>query len=292
MPQSFSIFGNELAPGEVVTAPQQTASFDQQSQQQTPNQQPQQQAAQQQAQAIQQQTIQQQTIQQQAIQQQAQVQTQATMTMPEGQASTAQMPTESFAQNFNTPINTPNTPQPAQQPQASATQNTAFAQQLKDDFNVMGQIVEQARLFRTAQNTEMVLQLKPENLGELMLRVSVTAEGTVNASFHSDNAAVRAIIENSLVSLKQELANQGLKVDNVEVYSGLSDGSSLMNGRGRQQSWQQQQNRQNAQRVGRVRGGGRISEGGSAAQSVETVQPVAAPAERNVISSDGVDLSV
>ena len=133
MPQSFSIFGNELAPGEVVTAPQQTASFDQQSQQQTPNQQqPQQQAAQQQAQAIQQQTI-----QQQAVQQQAQVQTQATMTMPEGQASTAQMPTESFAQNFNTPINTPNTPQPAQQPQASATQNTAFAQQLKDDFNVM-----------------------------------------------------------------------------------------------------------------------------------------------------------
>ncbi len=230
---------------------------------------------------------------QQAAQQAVNTQAQAQMSAPivEGQTA-AQLPGESFAQNLNNALggNTVNTPQPTTQAQPS-TPNTAFAQQLRDDFNVTGQIVESARLFRNALSgtNEMVLQLRPEHLGELTVRVSVTAEGTVNASFHSDNAAVRAIIENSLVSLKQELANQGLKVDNVEVYAGLADGGSLMNGKGRQ-AWQQ--NRQNAQRVGRVRGS-RNSEGGAqagakpAAQSVDIAQPV-----ENVATDGGVDYKV
>ena len=284
MPQSFSVFGNELEINGAVTAPQQTASqFDQQQS----NQQSQQQAQQQVQQQVQQQ------IQQQAFNAQVQAQQQAQqapLAAAEGQPAMAQMPSETFAQNLGTAVNNLNMPQQTQNAQPS-TPNTAFAQQLRDDFNVAGQIVEHARMFRNAltNSTEMVLQLKPEHLGELTLRVSVTAEGTVNASFHSENAAVRAIIENSLVSLKQELANQGLKVDNVEVYSGLADGGSLMNGRNRQ-AWQQN-GRQNAQRVGRVKGA-RSSEGGTAqststAQTVETAQPV-----ENVSSDGGVDYKV
>ena len=61
----------------------------------------------------------------------------------------------------------------------------------------------------------------------------------MNASFHSDNAQVRAVIENSLVQLRQELNNQGLKVDSVEVYAGLADGQ-LPQEQG-QQAWQNQQ---------------------------------------------------
>lgn len=213
------------------------------------------------------------------------------MPFAEGQASSAQLPGESFAQNLGSALNNLNAPQPSTQAQPS-TPNTAFAQQLRDDFNVAGQIVEQARMFRNALNnsTEMVLRLKPEHLGELTLRVSVTAEGTVNASFHSENATVRAIIENSLVSLKQELANQGLKVDNVEVYAGLADGGSLMNGK-RQQAWQQQ--RQNAQRIGRIRGNrsgsgaGGETQAASNAQSVETAAPV-----ENANTDGGVDYKV
>ena len=290
-PQSFSIFGNELELNNAVTAPQQTASFEQQSGQQPQQQFAQQQFAQQQSQQNQQQAQQQaaQVLQQQTVNAQAQAQMQSAPPV-EGQATAAQLPGESFAQNFNTAVNNLNMPQPSAQATTNA-QNTAFAQQLRDDFNVMGQIVEQARLIRSAQNTEMVLQLKPENLGELTLRVSVTAQGTVNASFHSDNAAVRAIIENSLVSLKQELSNQGLKVDNVEVYSGLSDSGSMMNGRGRQQGWQQQ-NRQNDRRVGRIRGTRIADGGGNVQQSSATVQTVETPVERNILSNDGVDLSV
>ncbi len=126
---------------------------------------------------------------------------------------------------------------------AAQVQNPQAAAQVRDEFNVAGQIVEQARLIRTATNTEMVINLKPEHLGQLTLRISVSQNGALNASFHSDNAQVRAIIENSLVQLKNDLANQGLKVENVQVYSGLSDGG-LMNGQGGQ-AWQQQQQQRN-----------------------------------------------
>ena len=113
----------------------------------------------------------------------------------------------------------------------------------REDFNVPAQIVEQARMIRTAGNTEMVINLKPEHLGQLTLRVSVSTNGAVTASFYTDNAQVRAIIENTMVQLKQELSEQGIKVDNVEVYAGLNE-DSLLNGQG-QQAWQQNQNQRN-----------------------------------------------
>ncbi|SDG36641.1 flagellar hook-length control protein FliK [Selenomonas sp. WCT3] len=112
-------------------------------------------------------------------------------------------------------------------------------QQPQADFDIPRQIVDQARLIRRAADTQMVIKLNPEHLGELTLKVSVTQNGSVNASFHSDNAQVRAVIENSLVQLRQELNNQGLKVDSVEVYAGLADGQ-LPQDQG-QQAWQNQQ---------------------------------------------------
>ncbi len=106
--------------------------------------------------------------------------------------------------------------------QTAAAQQPDAAQQVRDPYNVMQQIVDQAKLIRSGENTEMVIQLNPKHLGELTLRVSVSTNGAVNASFHTDNPTVRGLIESSMVQLKQELQAQGIKVNNVEVYSGLS----------------------------------------------------------------------
>ncbi|MBP2660842.1 MAG: Flagellar hook-length control protein-like protein [Firmicutes bacterium] len=95
-------------------------------------------------------------------------------------------------------------------------------QPVKDSYHVASQIVDQARLISGQKNTEMIIQLKPEHLGELTLKVTVES-GVVSASFHSNNSEVRNIIEASLPQLKQELSNQGLKIDNVDVYAGLGD---------------------------------------------------------------------
>ena len=121
----------------------------------------------------------------------------------------------------------------------------------------------------------MVINLKPEHLGQLTLRVSVSQNGAVNASFYSDNAQVRAVIENSLVQLKQELSDQGLKVDNVQVSSYLSD-SGLMNGQGGQ-AWQQQQQQSNP----------RIINFETLQEEVDAVTP-----ETETNSAEGVDYKI
>lgn len=91
----------------------------------------------------------------------------------------------------------------------------------EDPHNITSQIVEQARMINRVNNSEMVVKLKPEHLGELTLKVSVE-NGAVSASFHSNNSEVRTVIEASLTQLRQELSNQGLKVENVGVYAGLN----------------------------------------------------------------------
>ena len=147
----------------------------------------------------------------------------------------------------------------------------------QNDFDVPAQIVKQARMIRTAENSEMVIKLNPEHLGELTLSVSVSSNGAVNASFHSDNAQVRTIIENSLVQLRQELNNAGLKVENVQVYAGLSDGGGLMNGQGGQ-AWQQNR---------RQSSGNRRINLNSIERNVD-----AATANNENLAADGVDYSV
>lgn len=119
---------------------------------------------------------------------------------------------------------------------SSSAPAESVPRQMPSDYDVPRQIVEHARLIRNTGDTQMVIKLNPQHLGELTLKVSVSENGAVNASFHSDNAQVRTIIENSLVQLRQELNQQGLKVDSVEVYAGLSDGQ-LPQEQG-QQAWQ------------------------------------------------------
>lgn len=102
--------------------------------------------------------------------------------------------------------------------------HSAARQAVSDPYDVAGQIVERASLIKQpfqTDSSEMVIKLKPEHLGELTLRIAVE-NGQVSASFHSNNAEVRGIIENSLAQLKQDMSSQGLKVDNVGVYAGLS----------------------------------------------------------------------
>lgn len=161
------------------------------------------------------------------------------------------------------------------------TNETNQTQNLQEDFNVPRQIVEQARLLRRGEDTQMVIKLHPDHLGELTLKVSVSANGAVNASFHSDNAQVRAIIENTLVQLKQELNNQGLKVDNVDVYAGLTDGQ-LPQGEG-QQAWQQNQGHSS---------NGSIQNLGNVEDYGEETENIAAGVQSSTEAVDGVDYRV
>lgn len=123
---------------------------------------------------------------------------------------------------------------------AGAINEPQQAQQTNRTYNVPQQIVEQAKLLQNGQNSEMIIKLNPEHLGELSLKVSVNGNGGVTATFHTDNAQVRAILETSMIQLKQQLNEQGIKVDSVEVQTSLPDGQ-LPDGQAQQGFNQQSQ---------------------------------------------------
>ena len=189
---------------------------------------------------------------------------------------TALQPAQPIAVQANTgttPIQEVVSPAPAQE-----------AQRPQPDYEIPRQIVEQARLMRTLTDTQMVIRLRPEHLGELTLRVAVGADGAVQASFHSDNAHVRNVIENSLVQLRQELNNQGLKVDRVGVYTGLADGQ-MPQGQG-QEAWQQSNShRGETQYYGRGDADDYLDE-------VEGLAPITAEENNGNTATDGVDYRV
>ena len=170
----------------------------------------------------------------------------------------------------------------------AAAAETAPAQQVQDPYNVMQQIVDQARLIRSDANTEMVIRLNPEHLGELTLRVAVTAGGAINATFHTENAQVRGLLESSMIQLKQELQQQGLKVNNVDVQSGLSQDFFAQSQAG-QQGYPQSQHSARNQAADRA-----AFENDADALTVNTAVSGAAATENtaNVGDSDGVNYLV
>ncbi len=198
--------------------------------------------------------------------------------IPSRTTETVPQPAQPIAAQTGTsplPMQDVNAPAPAQE-----------TQRPQPDYEIPRQIVEQARLLRTLNDTQMVIRLHPEHLGELTLRVSVGSNGAVQASFHSDNAQVRNVIENSLVQLRQELNNQGLKIDRVGVYAGLADGQ-MPQGQG-QEAWQQSSNRQS--------GAPQVYTRGDVDDYIDEVDGLASTATQErtdgSVGTDGVDYRV
>ena len=82
--------------------------------------------------------------------------------------------------------------------------------------SVMNQIQDAIRVIRTQDMTEMELQLHPASLGNLRIQIAAK-EGVVTAVFTTENEAVKAALESQLVTLKENFAQQGVKVEAVEV---------------------------------------------------------------------------
>lgn len=96
-------------------------------------------------------------------------------------------------------------------PQAGS--NTPVLPQTEEVF---AQIVDKAKLMVKMSSSEMNIDLKPEFLGKLSIKVMVE-DGLVTARFLTDNHHVKQMLETNLNALRQNLENQGLKVDKTEV---------------------------------------------------------------------------
>lgn len=81
---------------------------------------------------------------------------------------------------------------------------------------IMKQVLDRAEQVKASQDGAVKLQLFPEHLGKMEIRV-VSHEGVISAQLTADNQHVKSILEGQVASLQKSFAELGLKVDKVEV---------------------------------------------------------------------------
>lgn len=81
---------------------------------------------------------------------------------------------------------------------------------------IVTQVVEQIKVKVNADTSSMEVQLNPESLGKVNLTV-VAREGHITAQFVTENELARQALEGQVQQLRENLGEQGLKVDEVEV---------------------------------------------------------------------------
>ncbi|MDR1615724.1 MAG: flagellar hook-length control protein FliK [Syntrophomonadaceae bacterium] len=82
--------------------------------------------------------------------------------------------------------------------------------------DLFDQMVKKFDIMMKQNLSEIKLQLHPEYLGKMMIKV-VMEEGALIAKFYTENNQVKALIENNLAMLKQNFEAQGIKVEKTEV---------------------------------------------------------------------------
>lgn len=84
---------------------------------------------------------------------------------------------------------------------------------------IISQVMQNAKVVIDGDKTEMVMQLKPESLGKVSLRV-VAENGIIAARFVAENRQVKQILEANMQLLKDALEKQGLSVEGFSVSVG------------------------------------------------------------------------
>lgn len=93
---------------------------------------------------------------------------------------------------------------------------TAAAAKSAPAREIIGQIIDKARVVLTQDRSEMVLDLKPDSLGKITMKV-VTENGIVMAKFIAENQQVREVLESNMQLLKDSLEKQGMNVQGFSV---------------------------------------------------------------------------
>lgn len=81
---------------------------------------------------------------------------------------------------------------------------------------IINQVIEKAKVTLTADKSEMSMDLKPDNLGKLALKV-ITERGIVVAKFVAESQQVKETLEANMQTLKDSLEKQGLSVQGFSV---------------------------------------------------------------------------
>jgi flagellar hook-length control protein FliK len=97
-----------------------------------------------------------------------------------------------------------------------------------EQLDILDQVTEKLEVSLFDNKSEMVIKLKPNDLGNVTVKISIE-NGVMNAKFLADSIKVKETLESSLNNLKESLKEQGLNVQdlNVSVDSGRSQNQTF-----------------------------------------------------------------
>lgn len=82
--------------------------------------------------------------------------------------------------------------------------------------DVLDQVTEKLEVSLFDNKSEMVIKLKPNDLGNVTVKISIE-NGVMNAKFLADSMKVKETLESNLNNLKETLKDQGLNVQDLSV---------------------------------------------------------------------------
>lgn len=97
-------------------------------------------------------------------------------------------------------------------------QQTAQTEEARpaDTQDIMRQIMDYMKVSVKPDSSDLEMQLHPQSLGTLHIQMAAR-NGVVTANFITENETVKAALESQMVQLKENFAEQGIKVEAIEV---------------------------------------------------------------------------
>lgn len=86
----------------------------------------------------------------------------------------------------------------------------------KQDINIFTQIIEGAKINVSEDISEMIIKLKPDNLGKLSMKI-VIDRGMLVAKFDVESQMVKEAIESNLEDLRNALKDKGFEIQEFDV---------------------------------------------------------------------------
>lgn len=93
------------------------------------------------------------------------------------------------------------------------------AEKLQEQIDVLKQITEKVAVNILEDKSEMLIKLKPDNLGKVTMQIAVE-NGNITAKFLAESERVKEILESNMQELKDHLAKQGMAVQDLSVSVG------------------------------------------------------------------------
>lgn len=128
---------------------------------------------------------------------------------------------------------------------AGEEQISAYSTSMEDIYS---QVSESLKLNMQEDVTEMEMTLHPASLGNVKVQLAAK-EGVVTANFVTQNEQVKAALETQIVELKNNMNEQGIKVEAIEVTVASHAFEENLSNEGRQADGEQESENKKRRRI-------------------------------------------